>query len=73
MKFINLALIAMASAIKIKDIGDLDLPPLKDEADAMADKVVLAQSESFKSLAAQDKELIGTFTVQLDQALRNSE
>ncbi len=42
MKIINLALLAVASAIRIKDIGDLDLPPLKDEADGIADKQVLA-------------------------------
>ena len=47
MKFINFALIAVASAIKIKDIGDLDLPPLKDEGDEIAEKLVLAQSETF--------------------------
>ena len=73
MKIINLALLAVASAIRIKDIGDLDLPPLKDEADGIADKQVLAQSQAFTSLAAQDKELLSTFTLQLDQALRNSE
>jgi len=73
MKIIGLALLAIVSAVRIQDIGDLDLPPLKDEADAIADKLVLAQSETFTSLAAQDKELIGTFTLQLDQALRNAE
>lgn len=46
MKIIGLAAIALlindASAVRISDIGDLDLPPLVNEADAIADKTILA-------------------------------
>ena len=76
MKIIGLAVLALlindTSAIKIKDLGDLDLPPLVNEADSLADKSILAQTETFNTLAAQDKEMISTFTLQLEQALRNA-
>ena len=47
MKFINIAALALAvSAIKLRDIGDLDLPALKNEGDELADKTIFAENEN---------------------------
>ena len=74
MKTMGIVLVALlgAQAIKMRDLGDLDLPPLRDENDISQDKKILAQTESIDKNSAQDTDLIATFERQLDQGLRNA-
>ena len=74
MKTMGIVLVAIlgAQAIKMKDLGDLDLPPLRDENDIMQDKQILAQSQKIEKSSAEDTDLIETFEKQLNQGLRNA-
>ena len=74
MKTMAIVLVALlgAQAIKMKDLGDLDLPPLRDENDISQDKQILAETQKIESNSEQDTDLIETFEKQLDQGLRNA-
>ena len=51
---IVLMLVASTSAIRMKDEGDLILPPIADQNDIDASKHILAQQEEGSKLATED-------------------
>ena len=72
-KLVIALFVASVSAISIKDDSDdLKLPALVDENDVAVDKVIMAQIKKVDDIASKDDELISTFTLQLNQGLRNA-
>ena len=73
MKTFSVILLALGTqALKIKDLGDLDLPPIKDENDLLQDRLILAEKEKIESTTSQDTALINEFELQLNQGERNA-
>ena len=67
MKTFSVILLALGTqALKIKDLGDLDLPPIKDENDLLQDRLILAEKEKIESTTSQDTALINEFELQLN-------
>ena len=74
MKYAVIALLAAStSALRLHDLGDLNLPEVKDEHDISVDKQISSDEKLIQSFDPKDKELIGDFEKQLDQGLRNAE
>ena len=70
---IVLLLVNNIQAIKVRDIGDLDLPELKDDNDIKIEKDLEEMAKKTDSLNHQDATLITEFENQLSQGLRNAE
>ena len=59
MRFMGILAVAVGcQALKIKDLGDLDLPKLRDEHDESRTEQILAQAETVSKKSQQDMELI---------------
>ena len=67
-----ICLLAATSAIHVKDLGDLDLPVIKDENELLFDKEIESQKSKYQGLAQNDMSAIEGFEKQLDQGLRNA-
>ena len=59
-------------ALRVTDLGDLDLPKMEDRHDDSADKFILAQQDKISKSQTQDGELIAQFEKQLDQSMRGA-
>ena len=74
MKLFALALlVASSSALRVRDLGDLELPTLTDENDVAIDKKLAELTSSYKSMAKNDQPIISSFEKTLQQAHRNAE
>ena len=62
-----------SQAVKIRDLGELDLPTLTDESDVLQDKKIIVEQKKLQSFVQTDKNLISNFELQLDQGLRNAQ
>lgn len=62
-----------SQAMKIRDLGELDLPTLTDENDVVQDKKIIVEQKKLQSFVQTDKNLISNFELQLDQGIRNAQ
>ena len=70
---IVLLLVNNIQAIKVRDIGDLELPELRDDNDIKIEADILNMSKKVDTLNTQDAGIISEFEQQLSQGLRNAE
>ena len=70
---IVLLLVNNIQAIKVRDIGDLELPELRDDNDIKIEQDISNMSKKVDTLNQQDAGIINEFEQQLSQGLRNAE
>merc|ERR1711971_59498 len=66
------AVFAAAAALRVTDLGDLDLPRLDDRHDNNADKFLLAQKDKITKSQQKDGEPIQAMEKQLETSLRGA-
>ena len=54
-------LMSSSQALRVRDLGDLDLPEMVDENDVKIDKQVEAETKKFTQISQGDQELIYSF------------